>query len=262
MTGTARLAAKVTAGALVAAGTGVGLAYAATSASNVSPRYAYYSEQVTQSGDYQMANQEAYAWMTGGRTAPGWERGSDLPSFMMGWTAEHPGAYVGRLFADAPGPRVSSAEAAKVAAVVPPGATVDAARDRISFIGQHVRLAAVASPSMPAERFRIAGLTDPAIVVPVGATVHVTVINADTNMAHGLVVTRKGASPSWMSLMDSSPAFFGSALWFLADAGASGMHEGALSFTASAAGTYQYLCPVPGHAQEGMVGTFVVEGTP
>ena len=33
---------------------------------------------------------------------------------------------------------------------------------------------------------------------------------------------------------------------------------GNLSFTAGASGTYQYLCPVPGHAQKGMVGTLIV----
>jgi nitrite reductase (NO-forming) len=39
------------------------------------------------------------------------------------------------------------------------------------------------------------------------------------------------------------------------------MHAGTLSFTAGAPGTYRYLCPVPGHAQEGMAGTFIVSGT-
>lgn len=34
------------------------------------------------------------------------------------------------------------------------------------------------------------------------------------------------------------------------------MHTG--TFSATAPGTYQYLCPVPGHAQEGMAGTFAV----
>ena len=53
-----------------------------------------------------------------------------------------------------------------------------------------------------------------------------------------------------------------SARWFLADASSSGMHEGALSFTASAPGTYQYPCPFLGHVQEGMAGIFVVKGTP
>jgi nitrite reductase (NO-forming) len=40
------------------------------------------------------------------------------------------------------------------------------------------------------------------------------------------------------------------------------MHTGTVTFTASQAGTYHYLCPVPGHAQKGMAGAFTVESTP
>ncbi len=40
--------------------------------------------------------------------------------------------------------------------------------------------------------------------------------------------------------------------------GGAGMHEGTLTFTASTSDTYTYLCPVPGHAQQGMTGTFTV----
>ena len=36
------------------------------------------------------------------------------------------------------------------------------------------------------------------------------------------------------------------------------MHAATVSFSASAPGTYRYLCAVPGHAKKGMVGTFVV----
>jgi hypothetical protein len=36
------------------------------------------------------------------------------------------------------------------------------------------------------------------------------------------------------------------------------IHEGTLSFTASTTGTYQYLCPVSGHAQKGMAGSLIV----
>ena len=39
---------------------------------------------------------------------------------------------------------------------------------------------------------------------------------------------------------------------------ATGMHAGTLTFTAVAPGSYQYLCPVPAPAQDGMVGPFTV----
>jgi len=36
------------------------------------------------------------------------------------------------------------------------------------------------------------------------------------------------------------------------------MHAGTLTFTAVTPGSYQYLCSVPGHAQDGMAGAFTV----
>jgi uncharacterized cupredoxin-like copper-binding protein len=36
------------------------------------------------------------------------------------------------------------------------------------------------------------------------------------------------------------------------------MHAGAITFTAATPGSYQYLCPSPGHTREGMAGTFTV----
>ena len=45
----------------------------------------------------------------------------------------------------------------------------------------------------------------------------------------------------------------GAALWFLGEPTAVGMHAGTITFTAAAPGSHQYLCPVPGHAQDGMV---------
>jgi len=58
--------------------------------------------------------------------------------------------------------------------------------------------------------------------------------------------------------MTTRTAFPGAALWFLGNPTSAGTHAGTLTFTASTAGTYRYLCPVPGHAQKGMAGTFTV----
>ena len=35
--------------------------------------------------------------------------------------------------------------------------------------------------------------------------------------------------------------------------------EGSVTFTAGAPGTYYYICTVPGHALQGMQGSFIVE---
>jgi plastocyanin len=117
---------------------------------------------------------------------------------------------------------------------------------------------AVASPAGgPDGTFRIAGLVDPKVIVPAWSKVRIRVINADPDSAHDLVITAAG-SATWMPMMTSPPAFTGSALWFLGNPTSTGMHTGTLTFTAATAGTYRYLCPVPGHAQKGMTGQFIV----
>jgi rusticyanin len=205
-----------------------------------------------------MMGRSGYTWMTGGASAPGWMMGNSLPGFMMG-SSTNPGQVMGRLFADAPGPRVSPAQATRLGDQVPAGASVDRTANRITFTGTSIDFAVVASPSSgPDETFRIAGLINPTIVVPQGAHVSTQLVNADSDTAHGLVVTTSGARSSWMPMMTNPAAFPGAALWFLGNPTSSGLHTGTLNFAATASGSYQYLCPVPGHAQKGMVGTLVV----
>ncbi len=205
-----------------------------------------------------MMGASGYSWMMGGSGAPGWMMGGSLPgSFTQG--SDNMGKVMGRLFAGAPGPRVSPAQAAQLGAEVPSGATVDRSTNTVTFSGQDVSFAVLASPSMPAENFKIARLTDPTVVVAEGAHVSIELVNADDDMAHGLVLSARGAGSSWMPMMTARPAFPGAALWFLGEKTSAGMHAGMLSFTASSAGTYSYFCPVPGHAQEGMEGSFVVQ---
>lgn len=204
-----------------------------------------------------MMGQAGYRWMLGEASmAPGWERGGPLSGFMMSRT--DPGTVMGRLFADAPGRRVSAAQAARLGDQAPAGAQVNRSARTITFTTRTVRLVVLASPSMPAESFRIAGMTNPAITVQAGAQVTIELINADADMAHGLVVTASRDLSVPMPMMTARPAFPGSAMWFLGQPTATGMHAGTLAFTASAPGSYRYLCPVPGHAEEGMAGQFTV----
>jgi rusticyanin len=258
---------------LALGGTGVGVAFAvsggpspaaATSASG----YSWYRSMMGRlNGGSMMGGAGAgmmgtsgYRWMMGATAAPGWMHGGSLPGFMMGASTD-PGKVMGRLFASAPGPRVSPADAARLGNEVPAGATVDDAADRVSAPGAAVHLVVLASPQGgPDETFRTAGLVDPTITVQLGSRVNIELVNADAGTAHGLVVSANGSRSSWMPMMTARPAFSGAALWFLGDPTSVGMHAGTLSFTASTPGTYWYLCPVPGHAKRGMIGKFVVSG--
>jgi rusticyanin len=207
-----------------------------------------------------MMGSAGYRWMTGGSTAPQWMRGSALPNFMTRTSAD-PGKVMGSLFANAPGPRVSAAEATLLGNAVPAGASVDAADHTVSFTATTAHLVVLAGPSgNPDETFRIAGMVNPTITVARGTHLSIEVINSDPDTAHGLVITAAGASSSSMPMTRAAPAFAGSAVWFLGDPTAAGIHTATLRFTATAAGTYEYVCPVPGHAGMGMAGSFVVTG--
>lgn len=117
----------------------------------------------------------------------------------------------------------------------------------------------LASPtSGPDNTFRIAGLVNPTIAANAGTEVTIEVVNADSDAANGLVITSRGSATSAMPMLSAAPSFRGSALWFLGDPTSAGMHSGAISFTAARSGAYQYLCPVPDHAQTGMVETLLV----
>jgi rusticyanin len=213
-----------------------------------------------------MMSPAGYRWMTGSNGVPGWMRGGHFPAFMMGsgmlGSGTDPGKFMGRLWAGAPGPRVTPAQAAQLGNQVPAGAHVNQAARTITFTTGSVHLAAVASPAGgPDETFRIAGMVNPKIIVPAGAQVSIQVINADRDTAHGLVVTASQDQSSWMPMMTSRPAFRGSVLWFLGNPTAAGMHTGTLTFTAATPGSYHYLCPIPGHAQKGMTGLFTITNT-
>lgn len=117
-----------------------------------------------------------------------------------------------------------------------------------------------AGPDAQAEyRFEAAGMTDPQIVVPTGARVALSLVNADADMAHGIAVVPLDAAGAWMPMMNSAEAFAGAAIWALGDCGPSGLPIASSVFTADHAGTYAYLCPVPGHSRQGMYGTLTVE---
>ena len=225
-------------------------------------RYHGGSSMMGEPGGYQsMMNAAGYQWMFGGTSAPAWMRGERLPAGMMG-TGADPGQVMGRLWADAPGPRVSPGQAAALGSQIPPGARIDRAARTITFTTSSVHLTAVASPAGgPDETFRIAGMVNPTVTVPAGAKVSIQVINADPDTAPGLVITTSSGRSSPMPMMTDRPAFPSSALWFLGNPTAAGMHTGTLTFTAADPGTYHYLCPVPGHAQKGMTGTFTISNT-
>ncbi len=144
-----------------------------------------------------------------------------------------------------------------LSAQAPAGASVDARTDTITFHTTSVSLTVVAiAPGGPDMSFTIAGLVNPSVVVPGGAQVTVRFINNDTDEAHGWLIT--GNEPPFGFGQPATPAIAGAYAGVIGDptAGADGTNT--ITFTATDTGNYQYICPMPGHAQMGMHGSFTV----
>lgn len=151
---------------------------------------------------------------------------------------------------------VAAAQVQAMSEAAPAGAAVDKAAGTIAFTSLAVSLTVVAvPPGGPDMTFRVAGMADPTIVVRKGASVKVRFINADTDEAHGWEVT---AERPPFPFHVGAAAFLGAFAQVLGDPTTAGDGAETISFTASAAGSYRYVCPMPGHAQMGMHGTLIV----
>jgi rusticyanin len=152
---------------------------------------------------------------------------------------------------------VSLAQTRALGDQVPAGASVDKASDTITFTGTSVSFTVVAvPPGGPDMTFRVAGLTNPALVVPAGAEVTVQFINGDSDEAHAWLITSE--QPPFSFGQPKVPAISGAFSGLIGDPTASGQGASTITFQAGHPGTYQYICPMPGHAQMGMHGAFIV----
>ena len=139
----------------------------------------------------------------------------------------------------------------------PAGARIDTRTGTITFYATTVSFTVVAiAPDNPDMTFTVAGITNPTIIVPEGAQVTVQFINNDTDEAHGWLIT--GSKPPFGFGQQDTPAIAGAFAGVIGDPTAAGDGTNTISFTAGNAGSYDYICPMPGHAQMGMHGSFIV----
>lgn len=167
--------------------------------------------------------------------------------------AEHVGS---RLAGRAP-QTVNTSQIRALSKQAPAGAHIDRQARTITLAGPAASFTVVAiPPGGPDMTFGVAGLTNPAIIVPRGARVTVRFINNDPNEAHGWLVTAN--QPPFSFGQPVTPAIAGAFAGVVGDPTAAGDGANTITFRASTAGSYQYICPMPGHAQMGMHGRFIV----
>ncbi len=139
-------------------------------------------------------------------------------------------------------------------------ATVDTAANTVTYAGRSVSLVALASPhGKPNMTWEIDGLVNPTVSVAPGARVTVVLVNTDWGYMHGFELTTTQPPYPEMAMAGVANNFFLMPLppRTEKDTATANYYTRSASFTA-AAGTYHYLCPVPGHAAAGMFGTLVV----
>jgi len=183
--------------------------------------------------------------------------GGGSSGFSSSSLAQSIGQQVGTAMAGLAPQTVSLAQTRTLGDQVPAGASVDRASNTITFTASSVSFTVVAvPPGGPDMTFRVAGLTDPAIIVPQDAQVTVQFINGDNDEAHAWMIVDE--QPPFSFYQGKTPAIPGAFSGLIGDPTANGQGASNLTFQAGPAGTYQYICPMPGHAQMGMHGAFIV----
>lgn len=141
----------------------------------------------------------------------------------------------------------------------------DPKSDTVTYSGSEVTIDMTAvQPGHDDQTFEVAGLTNPTLVIPQGATVHLNLVNMDygDNMEHAIILTPAPPPYPYMSMMYTGPGLAQVAPFLPWRSEKDALHAryAALSatFVARDAGTYWYVCPTPGHASKGMYGKFVV----
>ncbi|MDG7008279.1 MAG: hypothetical protein JRN06_08535 [Nitrososphaerota archaeon] len=114
--------------------------------------------------------------------------------------------------------------------------------------------------------FVISGLVDPILVIPIGASLHATIINLDEDMYHNFVVTALPPPYPYMAMQgmmtnwQQGTRFAMAPFLPPANYGQGTAHEYSYSLSLDTPGTLWYMCTYPGHAQLGMYGEIIVKG--
>lgn len=150
----------------------------------------------------------------------------------------------------------------------------------VSFRGARINIPVIAvEPGKPDTTFEVHGKVNPTLIVPAGARLRFVLGNADKAMPHGLDVTVSAPPygqmphlpmmkmPGKGGMMGNSGMMGRSGMMkkVAATTGVVGPNAGGrgklavreTGWVALKAGTYYYVCPVPGHAKQGMYGKII-----
>jgi rusticyanin len=141
-------------------------------------------------------------------------------------------------------------------------AVVNRQAKTVTYTSARVEFVALGSPAgNPDETWNIAGLVNPTVVIRRGAQVTVDFFNADADQKtmHGWRLSATRPPYPRHVLPVATLAFPGAVAMAIKGETAHKWLAETVHFQASRAGTYYYICQIPGHAQKGMYGKLVVK---
>lgn len=137
-------------------------------------------------------------------------------------------------------------------------AIVDEENNTITYKGNNVNIVMLGGPEEADGKFVIDDLVNPTVKIQKGATITLTLINADEGMPHGILVTENHPPYSYMSMMDGG--IYGNAIIYpIPEAKEDELPVSTVTFQAEQSGEYYYICQYPGHASAGMYGKLIIE---
>ncbi len=151
----------------------------------------------------------------------------------------------------------------------------------VRFSGTRIEIPVIAvEAGKPDTTFEVHGKVNPTLIVPAGAKLRFVIANADAGMPHGLDVTLSAPpygvlphlpvmSGAMMNSKSMRQSMMGGAVMMKKSAAATGTVNPKANGRKSLAvkktgwftlkpGTYYYVCPIPGHAKQGMYGKIIV----
>ncbi len=153
-------------------------------------------------------------------------------------------------------PKTLSSKALSAAEKTVKGVSMGADKKSLLVGGVSARLVVTTGPENDMMSYRIKGLRNPTITMKPGTKLSILFVNTDEDMLHNLRFTAK--APPFDAKIGKAGSTGSSDLPHRAASGYTGQE---LAFVApKRAGTYYYVCTIPGHASAGMFGKLVVKG--
>ena len=140
--------------------------------------------------------------------------------------------------------------------------TGDQTGSTLTYRSQHVTLVALGAPgNRPGMYWQLDGVDGPrgpTVSVPAGAVITVDFADGDPGHPHGFELTTAAPPYPRMAMMAGHIAAPGAFIMPVPPPEGNLWYAVTVSFHAPPTGTYYLICPVPGHAQEGMWAKLVV----